>query len=36
MEALFLLFFPLTIFVAYKFIVLNINQLDKIEDKKDS
>ena len=34
MEALFLLFWPLTIFVAYKFIVLNINQLEKIEGKK--
>ena len=34
MEALFLLFWPLTIFVAYKFIRLNINQLEKLEGKK--
>ena len=34
MGALFLLFWPLTIIVAYKFIVLNINQLEKIEGKK--
>lgn len=32
MEALFLLIWPLVIYLSYKFIMLNINQLEK--DKK--
>lgn len=32
MEALFLLTWPLVIYLSYKFIMLNINQLEK--DKK--
>ncbi len=31
MEALFLLGWPLTIYLSYKFIRLNINQLEKLE-----
>ena len=32
MEALFLLIWPLVIYLSYKFIMININQLEK--DKK--
>lgn len=34
MEALFLLAWPLVIYLSYKFIRLNLNQLDKLERLK--
>ncbi len=35
MEALFLLAWPLVIYLSYKFIRLNLNQLDKLERLKE-